>query len=73
MGDAERTREVYNFALQLIPHKKFTFAKMWLYAAKFEILQNQLTSARKLLLSIVFTTVDFLLSTYYQLRRFLFL
>ncbi|EUB63860.1 Crooked neck-like protein 1 [Echinococcus granulosus] len=49
VGDVERTREVYNFALRLIPHRKFTFAKMWLYAAKFEIRQKQLTSARKLL------------------------
>ncbi|VDL50581.1 unnamed protein product [Hymenolepis diminuta] len=49
VADVERTREVYNFALRLIPHKKFTFAKMWLYAAKFEIRQKQLTAARKLL------------------------
>uniref|UniRef100_A0A3B3ZTV5 Pre-mRNA-splicing factor Syf1-like N-terminal HAT-repeats domain-containing protein n=1 Tax=Periophthalmus magnuspinnatus TaxID=409849 RepID=A0A3B3ZTV5_9GOBI len=28
--DAERTRQVYQACLDLIPHKKFTFAKMWL-------------------------------------------
>ncbi|VDN21356.1 unnamed protein product [Dibothriocephalus latus] len=49
VGDAERTRQVYNFALRLIPHRRFTFAKFWLYAAKFEIRQKQLTTARKLL------------------------
>ncbi|VDL91651.1 unnamed protein product [Schistocephalus solidus] len=45
----KRTRQVYNFALRLIPHRRFTFAKFWLYAAKFEIRQKQLTTARKLL------------------------
>ena len=49
MADIGRTREVFNFVLRLIPHKKFTFAKVWLYAAKFEIRQKQLTNARKLL------------------------
>nr|VZI11954.1 unnamed protein product [Spirometra erinaceieuropaei] len=49
VGDPERTRQVYNFALRLIPHRRFTFAKFWLYAAKFEIRQKQLTTARKLL------------------------
>ncbi|TGZ65990.1 hypothetical protein CRM22_005583 [Opisthorchis felineus] len=45
----ERTRQVYRFCLKLIPHRRFTFAKMWLYAAKFEIRQKSLTDARKLL------------------------
>lgn len=49
VGDMDRTRQVYNFALKLVPHRQFTFAKMWLYAAKFEIRQKQLTSARKIL------------------------
>uniref|UniRef100_A0A5K3EXV5 Crooked neck-like protein 1 n=1 Tax=Mesocestoides corti TaxID=53468 RepID=A0A5K3EXV5_MESCO len=49
VGDVERTREVYNFALRLIPHRRFTFAKMWLYAAKFEIRQKLLPTARKIL------------------------
>ncbi|TPP64420.1 Crooked neck protein 1 [Fasciola gigantica] len=47
--DIERTRQVYRFCLKLIPHRRFTFAKMWLYAAKFEIRQKALTEARKLL------------------------
>ena len=47
--DMEKTREVYAMCLKLIPHKKFTFAKMWLLFAKFEIRQKNLTGARKIL------------------------
>lgn len=47
--DMERTREVYRACLQLLPHKIFTFAKIWLLAAYFEIRQKNLTAARKLL------------------------
>ena len=47
--DYEQTRQVYQQALKLIPHKSFTFAKLWLMAAQFEIRQMQLTTARKLL------------------------
>lgn len=35
--DQERTREVYRACLKLIPHKMFTFAKIWILAAQFEI------------------------------------
>jgi crooked neck len=45
----DRARQVYDKALELIPHKKFTFAKMWLLKAQFEIRQGQLTAARKTL------------------------
>lgn len=47
--DYERTRQVYKEALKLIPHKAFTFAKLWILAAQFEIRQLQLTTARKML------------------------
>jgi crooked neck len=47
--DIERTRQIYKTCLKLIPHKKFTFAKIWLLAAQFEIRQGELTAARKLL------------------------
>lgn len=47
--DIDRTRQVYQFALKVIPHKIFTFAKIWLLAAKFEIRCKDLTAARKLL------------------------
>ncbi|CAN8000670.1 unnamed protein product [Ixodes hexagonus] len=48
-GDVERTREVYRACLRLLPHKTFTFAKLWLWAAYFEVRQKDLAAARKLL------------------------
>ncbi|CAL5221424.1 g3611 [Coccomyxa viridis] len=47
--DADRARQVYRACLNLIPHSIFTFAKIWIYAANFEIRQKSLTAARKLL------------------------
>uniref|UniRef100_T1IV56 Crooked neck-like protein 1 n=1 Tax=Strigamia maritima TaxID=126957 RepID=T1IV56_STRMM len=47
--DKERTHEVYKACLDLIPHKDFTFAKIWLLFAYFEVRQKNLPFARKLL------------------------
>ncbi|XP_061603016.1 crooked neck-like protein 1 [Cololabis saira] len=47
--DPERTRQVYQACLDLIPHKKFTFAKIWLLFAQFEIRQKNLQAARKIM------------------------
>ncbi|XP_005094945.1 crooked neck-like protein 1 [Aplysia californica] len=47
--DMERTREVYKACLDVIPHKKFTFAKIWLMLAQFEIRQKDLNGARRVL------------------------
>ncbi|CAJ1077698.1 hypothetical protein INR49_018007 [Xyrichtys novacula] len=47
--DPERTRQVYQACLDLIPHKKFTFAKIWLLFAQFEIRQKSLQAARKIM------------------------
>ncbi|KAF9168351.1 NineTeen Complex (NTC) component [Actinomortierella ambigua] len=47
--DVDRTREVYKACLKLIPHKQFTFAKIWLLYAKFEIRQQEIDTARKTL------------------------
>ncbi|KAG5563403.1 hypothetical protein RHGRI_005977 [Rhododendron griersonianum] len=47
--DMERTREVYRECLKLIPHEKFSFAKIWLLAAQFEVRQLNLKSARQIL------------------------
>lgn len=47
--DMERTRDVYRECLKLIPHQKFSFAKIWLLAAQFEIRQMSLTGARQIL------------------------
>ncbi|CAM9786869.1 unnamed protein product [Lampetra planeri] len=49
MKDPDRTRQVYQGCLELIPHKKFTFSKIWLLFAQFEIRQKNLTAARKVL------------------------
>ncbi|KAH1080335.1 hypothetical protein J1N35_020096 [Gossypium stocksii] len=48
-GDMERTRDVYRECLKLIPHEKFSFAKIWLLAAQFEIRQLNLKGARQIL------------------------
>ncbi|PRQ28623.1 putative tetratricopeptide-like helical domain-containing protein [Rosa chinensis] len=48
-GEVERAREVYRECLNLIPHKKFSFAKIWILAAEFEIRQLNLTGARHIL------------------------
>lgn len=47
--DYERTQQVYKACLELIPHKIFTFSKVWLLFAQFEIRQKNLTAARKIL------------------------
>jgi crooked neck len=47
-GDMDRTREVYKACLKLIPHQYFTFAKVWIMAAQFEIRQHRLDAARKI-------------------------
>ncbi|XP_066532408.1 crooked neck-like protein 1 [Hoplias malabaricus] len=45
--DPEKTRQVYQTCLELIPHKKFTFAKLWLLYGQFEIRQKNLQNARR--------------------------
>uniref|UniRef100_A0A8C5MXQ0 Crooked neck-like protein 1 n=1 Tax=Leptobrachium leishanense TaxID=445787 RepID=A0A8C5MXQ0_9ANUR len=47
--DPDRTRQVYQACVELIPHKKFTFAKIWLMYAQFEIRQKNLPLARRAL------------------------
>ncbi|RMZ88557.1 hypothetical protein DV736_g4210, partial [Chaetothyriales sp. CBS 134916] len=48
-NDTDRARQIYQECLKLIPHKKWTFAKIWLAKAQFEIRQTQLHAARKTL------------------------
>ena len=48
-GRGERTREVYRECLKLVPHKTFSFSKIWIMAATFEIRQKRLDAARKIL------------------------
>ena len=47
--DYDRARQVYRAALELLPHKKFTFAKLWLLYAQFEIRQKEVDTARRAL------------------------
>lgn len=47
--DFDRTKQVYRACLDIIPHDKFTFAKVWLLYANFEVRQKDLPSARKAL------------------------
>ncbi len=47
--DPERTRQVYRACLEVLPHHKFTFAKIWLMYAHFEVRQKDVTAARKAL------------------------
>ena len=47
--DADRCRQIYQACLELISQQKFTFAKIWLMFAHFEVRQKELTRARKIL------------------------
>mmetsp|Transcript_13531 Transcript_13531/g.34014 ORF Transcript_13531/g.34014 Transcript_13531/m.34014 type:complete len:734 (+) Transcript_13531:140-2341(+) len=48
--DLERASEIYQTCLdRVIPHKQFSFSKVWIYAAKLQIRRNNLAAARKLL------------------------
>jgi crooked neck len=46
--DLDRAAEVYQTCLSLIPHKNFSFAKIWIYAAQLQIRRKDVTAARKL-------------------------
>ncbi|PPR00333.1 hypothetical protein CVT24_004616 [Panaeolus cyanescens] len=47
--DYPRARQIYQTAIKLVPHKQFTFAKLWLMFAKFEVRRLDLPAARKIL------------------------
>lgn len=49
INDEERTRQIYKTCLDLVPHKLFTFSKIWLLYAQFEIRCKNLTTSRKAL------------------------
>eukprot|EP00298_Acanthocystis_sp_HF-20_P028611 c7397_g1_i1.p1 GENE.c7397_g1_i1~~c7397_g1_i1.p1 ORF type:complete len:670 (+),score=269.04 c7397_g1_i1:38-2047(+) len=48
-NDFERARAVYQECLKIIPHKIFSFKKIWIMFAQFEIRQHNLVEARKIL------------------------
>lgn len=47
--DYDRARDVYKAAIKLVPHKLFTFAKLWIAYAYFEIRRLDVNAARKVL------------------------
>jgi crooked neck len=47
--DFERCRDIYKAALGVVPNKQFTFSKLWLQFAYFEIRRLNLQAARKIL------------------------
>ena len=47
--DLERAKKVYAAAIAAVPHRAFTFAKLWLAYAYFEVRRMDLTLARKIL------------------------
>lgn len=48
-ADPMRAREVYKACLALVPHKQFSFSKVWTMYGHFEVRQKQLDAARKVL------------------------
>eukprot|EP00980_Cylindrotheca_fusiformis_P001669 scaffold381_cov138-Cylindrotheca_fusiformis.AAC.5 len=47
--DMDRASEIYQTCLTIIPHKQFSFSKIWIYAAKLHVRRKDLAAARKLL------------------------
>ena len=47
-SQAEKALQVYQRALNLVPHTEFTFAKLWIQYAQFLVRQQDLTKARQL-------------------------
>lgn len=45
--DIERSRAVYQAALKIVPHSRFTFAKLWSLYANFELRQGNLIGGRR--------------------------
>ncbi len=47
--DYERACQIYATVIRVVPHKQFTFAKLWINFARFEVRRLQLTATRKIL------------------------
>ena len=47
--DLDRAKKIYAAAVSVVPHREFTFAKLWLSYAQFEVRRLDLTLARKIL------------------------
>jgi crooked neck len=44
--DIDHTRQVYKECIKVIPHKQFSFSKIWIMYANFEVRQKNLDAAR---------------------------
>jgi len=67
--DTARTRQVLAEARRIVPHAHFTFAKLWVHSAHFEVRQGKVDAARKLLgFSIGRCPKDKLFKEYIQLE-----
>ena len=72
-GDMDRARQIYQECLKLIPHQKWTFAKIWIMKAQLELRQMQLQSARRTLgQAIGMCPKDKLFKGYIELEKQLF-
>uniref|UniRef100_A0A0K0FKW4 Protein crooked neck (inferred by orthology to a D. melanogaster protein) n=1 Tax=Strongyloides venezuelensis TaxID=75913 RepID=A0A0K0FKW4_STRVS len=49
MNDVERTKQIYKKCIELIPHKAFTFAKIWIMFGEFELRHDNLDGYRKIM------------------------
>lgn len=47
--DYDRARQIYKAAISVVPHRRFTFAKLWIQYSRFEVRRLDLSSARKIL------------------------
>ena len=49
VGDVARTRQVFQAALKAVPHKSFSFSKLWIAYAEFELRQSGIEAARQVM------------------------
>jgi crooked neck len=49
VGDLARASQIYDTCLSIIPHKQFSFSKIWILAAQLHVRRKDLSAARKLL------------------------
>eukprot|EP00928_Gymnodinium_smaydae_P011410 TRINITY_DN14213_c0_g1_i2.p1 TRINITY_DN14213_c0_g1~~TRINITY_DN14213_c0_g1_i2.p1 ORF type:complete len:674 (+),score=201.35 TRINITY_DN14213_c0_g1_i2:120-2141(+) len=47
-GDLEKARSVYEALMKVVPHKQFSFAKIWKFFAEFEVRRLDIDRARKI-------------------------
>eukprot|EP01062_Namystynia_karyoxenos_P011552 TRINITY_DN14141_c0_g1_i1.p1 TRINITY_DN14141_c0_g1~~TRINITY_DN14141_c0_g1_i1.p1 ORF type:complete len:707 (+),score=241.32 TRINITY_DN14141_c0_g1_i1:90-2123(+) len=49
MGDVDRARQVWETCIRVIPHKEFSFSKVWIFYAQFELRHAGIDKARSVL------------------------